>query len=158
ETDTKVATLFGTSKNAQLDSATGGLADNVTVTITMDNKKSWIAKDQVKESLQQFLLDHEQVHYDIAALLARDYFIELMQLKNRKFASQADLQSEVNSLFNTYLIPMQKIQDAYDSATHNGLPFQASTSLFTPNAKSADQTKWEGYRDKAFSQLRPGGQ
>ncbi len=132
--------------------------DNVTVTVTMDNKKSWIAKDQVKEALQQFLLDHEQVHYDIAALQARDFFIELMQLKKNKYQSQLDLQNEVNTLFTTYLSPLQKLQDAYDGATHNGLPFQASTSLFTPNVKSADQTKWEGYRDKAFSDVRAGGQ
>jgi len=157
-TATTISVKHGAGANAHLDPTTGGLQDDVTVTITMDNKKSWIVKDQVDSRFWQFLLDHEQVHYDISALMARDLFIDLMALKMKKYKSQADLQADVNATVTTYNGPLQKIQDAYDADTKNGLPFQASTSLFTPTAKTADQSRWEGFRDKAFSELRPGGQ
>lgn len=119
------------------------LADNVTVAIQLDKSKTWVASWVFSQG-QQFqddLLKHEQGHYDIAALLARDMFIEIMQLKGQTFSSKADLDKAVTAVVNAHR--SQKVHDKYDlaSETNHGL--------------NANQQKaWDGYFQKAKTTQR----
>ena len=99
------------------------LSDNVTVAIQLDKGKTWVANWVFNEP-QQFqddLLNHEQGHYAIAALLARDMFIEVMQLKGRTFSSKADLDKAVGDIVKAHR--SQPVHDKYDevSETNHGL-------------------------------------
>lgn len=121
------------------------LADTLNVTITMDSMKSW-ALPSVKtmpKADQDALLKHEQGHYNVVALLARDMFIELMQLKGASMASSADVAKEVQAIHTRYGNLAQPLQDLYDS--------KAETDHGRDKAK---QTKWEGYITTAFTQAR----
>lgn len=121
------------------------LADTLNVTITMDSMKSW-ALPSVKtmpKADQDALLKHEQGHYNVVALLARDMFIELMQLKGASMASSADVAKEVQAIHTRYGNLAQPLQDLYDSKTETD-----------HGRDKAKQTKWEGYITTAFTQAR----
>jgi hypothetical protein len=127
-------------------SGAGGtrLADSVTVTIQLLRHKSWAKKQRISSWPRQARLDllkHEQVHYEITALMARDLFIELMALKGRSFASPGALQTEVQRLANLYA--PQPVHTKYDSpkeTNHGG--------------NSTPQSAWNGYVHAAFSRPR----
>src|ERR1041385_7492150 len=60
--------------------------DNVVITVSMNSGKSWKRQSNINAKGTTYatdLLKHEQGHYDINALIARDLFIEIMQLKGR---------------------------------------------------------------------------
>lgn len=119
------------------------LTDNVTVAIQLDKSKTWVASwvfSQGKQ-FQDDLLKHEQGHYDIAALLARDMFIEVMQLKSQTFTSKADLDQAVAAIVNAHR--SQKVHDKYDlvSETNHGL-------------NATQQKAWDGYFSKAKTTQR----
>ena len=119
------------------------LADNVTVAIQLDRGKTWVATWVFNEAkqFQDDLLKHEQGHYDIAALLARDMFIEVMQLKGQSFTGQAALDSAVKAVVDAHR--SQKVHDKYDEVneSNHGLnPIQ--------------QKAWDGYFQKAKTSPR----
>lgn len=119
------------------------LADNVTVAVQLDKSKTWVANwvfDQPKQ-FQNDLLNHEQGHYDIGALLARDMFIEIMQLKGKTFGSKAELDKAVADVVNAHR--SQKVHDKYDLANE------------TNHGRNATQQKvWDGYFQKARTTQR----
>ncbi len=138
-TEVKYPVTYGwTSKGKSFN-----LADTVTVAIQLDKSKTWVASwvFQQSKQFQDDLLKHEQGHYDIAALLARDMFIELMQLKGQTFASQAALDTAVNAIVNAHR--SQKVHDKYDlaSETNHGL-------------NPTQQKAWDGYFQKAKTTQR----
>jgi hypothetical protein len=111
--------------------------------------------------LQQELLEHEQGHYDITALVARDLFIHLMQLKGSNYPNAAAGQRDFVDWVNMYQSKRQKIQTAYDAETGHSQAnvFVPSTNLFTPpHQKGAPQIKWEGLIASAFTTPRPSGE
>jgi hypothetical protein len=114
------------------------LSDNVTVAVQLDRGKTWVADWVFKEAkqFQDDLLNHEQGHYDIAALLARDMFIELMQLKGRTFSSKADLDNAVAAIVNAHR--SQKVHDKYDEKN------EANHGL-----NPTEQKAWDGFFQKA---------
>src|SRR5262245_44515391 len=76
------------------------LADTVTVTVTLASSSfvnNWVFSVMDK-AFQDALLNHEQHHYDIGALLARDFFIDIMQLKAKTYATGAAANSEFNTI------------------------------------------------------------
>ncbi|MCB2077967.1 MAG: hypothetical protein KDE55_09755 [Novosphingobium sp.] len=92
---------------------------------------SWVAKyvstwDQDK---QDALLDHEQIHYLIAAITARDRANELHEIAGREYDTSGECIEDVKA--SHARLDAQDIQDKYDDDT-KGQP-----STFT-----AEQTKW----------------
>jgi hypothetical protein len=118
--------------------------DDCTITITFGGD-SWVedwvmARDS---AFQDNLLNHEQGHYNIAALTARDVFIELMQLKTQSFASNIEAQRAIANVWTTGTSKAQTIQDLYDepNQAHHG-------------ANAAGQSRWDGFLTTAFTQTR----
>lgn len=115
------------------------LADSVTVDITFNETASWV-KPSAKTAA---LLDHERGHYKISALLARDMFIELMQLKNVRLPTSNDVSRQASAIFQRYRDVAQKVQNVYDSA--------AQTNHHRNTVK---QNEWNGFFDTAFTTAR----
>jgi hypothetical protein len=116
------------------------MGDNVTVTATFDASQSWVADWVFLKDVpyQKNLLQHEQGHYDIAALIARDFFIDLMQLKNQSFKTKNNGIVARNAVVAKYKGVSKKVQDEYDHATtHGTLPDK--------------QKLWNGYIERAFT-------
>jgi hypothetical protein len=118
--------------------------DDITITITF-GADSWVedwvmARDQ---AFQDRMLNHEQGHYNIVALLARDTFIELMQLKSQTFNSNMDAQRAIARVWTEGTGKAQAIQDLYDedNQSHHG-------------ANAAGQTRWDGFINTAFTTPR----
>ena len=84
--ETKVDLKYGYSTGSN----GAQLADTVKVTIQLLKHKSWAKKKLINswpQKAQDDLLKHEQGHYDITALMGRDLFLDLMQLKSQSFSS-----------------------------------------------------------------------
>ena len=138
------------------------LVDQVTVAVTFDQSRSWrINMSQWPPALQQDLLEHEQGHYDITALNARDLFIQLMSLKNSVFANRGDGQRDFNYYVTLYRDRSTRIQSEYDNDTGHSQAnvFTPSTNLFTPPtpSKGSKQAKWERMILSAFTTARGSG-
>ena len=121
------------------------LKDNMTVTISLKST-SWVASWVFKQpkSFQDSLLEHEQGHYDITALIARDMFIELMQLKLLRFKTAAEGEKAIKEITKRHSSAViQSINYKYDSTaeTNHG---------WNPTA----QQRWNGYIQEAFTKER----
>ena len=119
------------------------LADMITVTIRLDAANCWKANwlTTLPQSDQDRLLKHEQGHYDLVALLGRDYFLELMQLKTNTYTKVSDFQADLKVLDDQFLKQIQPVQDKYDGDTTHG-------------RVQARQDAWNGYIKSAFTSLR----
>lgn len=120
------------------------LSDTVTVTIQLLGQQSWAKKQRINGWSPQArtdLLKHEQGHYDITALMARDMFIDLMALKSRTFPTVGALQNEVKAVAERYA--PQAIHTKYDSVQETD-----HSRNVTP------QLAWNGYIQTAFTQRR----
>lgn len=151
-----------TVSNPTFQRGTFMLNDSVTVTVVFDPRTSWKLPElsQQPPQLQQELLEHEQGHYDITALVARDLFIHLMALKGSSYPNAAAGQRDFVDWVNMYQAKWQKIQTTYDAETGHSQAnvFVPSTNLFTPpHQKGAPQAKWEGLIASAFTTPRPSG-
>ena len=136
---TSVAVRLG-GVNLSGDVGDLSLADTITVTISLGPKSfknSWLSKRTPME--QQTLLAHEEGHYDLGALIARDYFLQVMQLKGNSYADSAALQADLDPIAQATIARIQEVSDDYDTATKNG-------------SDAAAQAKWFGYIKKAFTQ------
>ena len=119
--------------------------DEMEVTISFNARNSWV-EDWVFSQRPQFqtdLLNHEQGHYNLVALLARDCFIELMQLKSQQFRTRHAAQAAIAAIWRRYSAKAQPVQDLYDDTqqTHHG-------------ANSGPQNRWDGFIRTAFTQPR----
>jgi hypothetical protein len=130
------------------------LKDAVVVTVDLDRKKCWkkASIDNADSTQQRLLLEHEQGHYDIAALMARDMFIEIMALKPRSFATKADGFKELADVVNRHGTLLTSIDALYDSTGETG-HIAIDHSAFGPR-KPLAQSRWEGYIKKAFTEER----
>ncbi len=139
------------------------VVDQVTVTVVFDPQRSWVQPQiaQASATTAQFLLDHEQEHYDICALFARDCFIKLMSLKTLTWHTQGSATQDFNWFFNLYHDRWLKTDIEYDSKTGHSQNnvFVPSTSMFTPPPqKGQPQLQWEGLIDRAFHTVRLTGE
>lgn len=121
------------------------LGDTVTVAVKFDSAQSWAlpSVSGMSQTDKDALLKHEQGHYDLVALLARDCFIELMQLKGARLSSSSVVAQEVQSIHARYGALAQPLQDLYDGKTQTD-----------HGRDKAKQTLWDGYISTAFSQVR----
>lgn len=122
------------------------LADTVTVDVKLDPSSfvnDWVFAHKDK-AFQDALLHHEQHHYDIGALLARDFFIDLMQLKPKVYASTIAAKADFDAIKAATIDKQRKIEDLYDAETQSG-------------RNAAQQTAWDGFIKSAFTTPRPGG-
>jgi hypothetical protein len=140
---------FGGADKPNFDGT--NLRDDITVTIVFDQVKSWRVIDHLSDTTKGFLLEHEQGHYDITALMARDCFIELMQLKANAFASAADGTKEVLGLIGRQQTALGKVQTKYDWDTNHGTWYVPQMG---PPTKGSEQVRWEGYIRRAFTDDR----
>jgi uncharacterized protein DUF922 len=144
ETDASV-----TTSNINLHTVAGSrppvfqLTDNITVSITFNAHLSWRANwvQTMSQADQDRLLRHEQGHYNIAALIGRDFFLELMRLKSRTYANRTAFQSDIHALQSNFLSKMQPAHDRYDTATKHG-------------AVQVQQDSWNNFFNVAFTQQR----
>lgn len=114
------------------------LQDSLVVAVVLDQNASWARQGASRTA---DLLRHEQGHYDITALAARDMFIDLMQLKARTFSGAAALQNEITAIRASY--PAQTWQTIYDApaATDHG-------------RNAAGQQRWNTHIQRAFTTPR----
>ena len=116
------------------------LADTVQVSISLNKsatfQKSWVATT-MSQAERDDLLSHEQGHYDIHALLSRDFFLAVMQLKSNEYASPGDLTVDINAAQRATTDKSPAVQAKYDTETGTG-------------TKKTDQAKWKGMIQSAF--------
>jgi hypothetical protein len=79
---------------------------------------SWVF--QRPQSFQNALLHHEQGHYEIGMLDAKDFFIALQSIQASGFSTAEAGEAAVTNLIAT-LGSAQAIHDKYDADTRNGL-------------------------------------
>jgi len=101
--------------------------NNIVVSVRILSDKSWV----VTEGKTDALLKHEQGHYDITALGARDLHRALPALRAK---TEAALRAKVDDLDATTQAAVNAMNDKYDSAaggTNHGLD-------------AAAQVRWSG--------------
>jgi|HubBroStandDraft_5_1064220.scaffolds.fasta_scaffold388004_2 hypothetical protein len=111
--------------------------DNVAITIAMNLQKSW------KRTPPNDLLKHEQCHYDIVALIARDLFIDIMQLKANTYPNGPAALADLRPILTKYGGKVEKINVIYDSlqqTNHGNNP--------------PSQAKWNAMIQRAFTEPR----
>lgn len=121
------------------------LQDTFIMNIALDGGKSW-ALSSVKSDppSNTKLLNHEQGHYNLIALLGRDMFVEMQQLLPKMFPTQADLNKAITDMHTRYKQFESKIGKAYDDANQ-------ATNHGTNDVK---QQLWDGYTKTAMTQTR----
>lgn len=122
-----------------------GMTDNVVMTIEFVRSESWVASWVSGRSVQfqNDLLRHEQGHYWVTALIARDLFIDVMQLKALTFSTVQAGVAALNTADQTYAGRIKAINTIYDrqNEADNGL-------------NSTGQARWDGFFNTAFTQRR----
>ena len=111
--------------------------DNVAITIAMNSQKSW------KRQPPNDLLKHEQCHYDIVALIARDLFIDIMQLKANTYPNGPAALADLRPILTKYGGKVEKINVIYDSlqqTNHGNNP--------------PSQAKWNAMIQRTFAEPR----
>jgi len=111
--------------------------DNVAITIAMNLQKSW------KRTPPNDLLKHEQCHYDIVALIARDLFIDIMQLKANTYPNGPAALADLRPILTKYGGKVEKINVIYDS-------LQQTNHGYNPPS----QAKWNAMIQRAFTEPR----
>lgn len=85
----------------------------VKITTVFDISKSWKSSDQ----LSAYVLEHEQLHFDIAELFSR----KMRKMVSEKIKTSADydryFQLNYNALYREY----REMQDTYDRETRNSI-------------------------------------
>lgn len=116
------------------------LKDSVQVEIQFKPKDSWVFNwvFTQSQSYQDALLNHENGHYKIVGLIARDFFLALMALKANTYPNASALQTDLRQVSDSIAAKAQPAQDKYDDETKNG-------------TDASKQATWDGYILKAFT-------
>jgi hypothetical protein len=77
------------------------------VTVRMDSGKSWIVRGKATNGL----LLHEQGHYDITAIAARQFHDDALKIEA---TTERELRATLDSLFKNTFTLMGQLQDIYD--------------------------------------------
>jgi hypothetical protein len=86
---------------------------NAVVRLSMDKVASWV----VRGSETADLLTHEQGHYDITALGARDFLNDVLALSG---SSTSDLQSQIDSARSSNQSTIDSVNSMYDEDPNCG--------------------------------------
>ena len=127
------------------------LVDNVTVRVTFNRSESFVSSWVFGRS-QQFQLDmlnHEQGHYDLTALVSRDFFIDIMLLKTQTFPTAPAGLAAAKKIQQGSLDKIRTIQQLYDKEVH---PEQDSGK-----SRGPVQQAWDGFIRTAFTTSRSTG-
>jgi hypothetical protein len=143
--------------NPEPGASTFELADTITVTVNFVNLHSWKRIAPLTLEGEQLLLDHEQGHYDMTALMARDCFIDLMKLKAKSYPTRAAGQAEARGIVSSYQTKLDTVQNTYDTDTIHGAWVVPFTKMLKER-KESFQVKWEGFIEKAFTVERASGE
>jgi hypothetical protein len=90
------------------------LPDSITVSVTLATD-SWRLTSLEND---KWLLRHEQGHYDVYALMIRDWFTDVVAMIPQPWAMN-DLNEQLHDLKETYLDRITSIQNSYDSDTEH---------------------------------------
>ncbi len=123
------------------------LADSITAYVKFE-PDSWVQDWLFKESksFQDEMLVHEQGHYNISALVARDFFVDAMLLKSKSFPNKPAAQKAFREIVTGSLKKLFAIHKLYDDDVH---PEQEKNNLRGPN-----QLAWEKFIETAFKTSR----
>jgi hypothetical protein len=149
---TAAMTFSGMQSSAVRFANRGGhfeLVDDVRVSITFDGRQSWVMSWALTEAtpFPTDLLNHEQGHYTITALIARDFFTDVMLLKDQTFPTANAGNAAVAKIRNNTLNKLRAVQDLYDAEVH---PEQDSGQSRGPKQKA-----WDGFFETASLKYRP---
>ena len=111
--DAQIASFFQT-KNIKLARGKYKIA-SFDVDIYVERSESWIVKSFVGDAN---LKNHEQRHYDIMAVGAREFHDEALKLEE---SSTTALQGALETLAEDIRSRTQEIQDRYDTQTNHGV-------------------------------------
>ncbi len=79
----------------------------------MDKASSWYTE----KGYNDYTLAHEQLHFDITILVAR----QLAEALSNKMFNPKKYVSQIDKLHNEYLAKLKKMQDDYDGETNHGI-------------------------------------
>jgi len=114
--------------------------DSIHVDIRYRRDQSWVANWVFNrpQSYQDGLLAHEQGHYNLVALLGRDFFLSLMRLKAATYPNAGAAQADLTAASAATAGKAQALQDRYDTDTQNG-------------TNATQQARWLGFITTAFT-------
>jgi hypothetical protein len=117
--------------------------DEIVVRVFTKPEETAVKRRALEASQQQkdALLAHEQGHYDIAALLARDLFVDLVMLVGREFANANDANAAIIAKIDPFKGKLDPVQKLYDKDTNHG-------------AHGARQQEWQTLISRARTELR----
>jgi Bacterial protein of unknown function (DUF922) len=103
---------------ATLDATSGDYKlKNVNVTVKTVATGTWVLKGVSKQSDQAAILKHEQGHYNIAGITARDVETALKALRN---SDKGDLLNDVTTTADDVIASGQTEQETYDGSVADG--------------------------------------
>jgi len=129
---------------------TVSLVDSLHIAISLHAtsfKMNWLASQPA--GFQADLLNHEQGHYWVTALLARDLFVDMMLQKSEVYADNAAGTAAFNAIKAGSVDKIQAIQDMYDREVH---PEQAQGL-----SRGPIQQQWDAIFRAAFTNPRASG-
>ncbi|MGA2184645.1 MAG: hypothetical protein ABSH47_16605 [Bryobacteraceae bacterium] len=107
--------------------------DTIVVSVALD-AASWV-QDFVftlPQPKQDELLNHEQGHFSLGALLARDFYYDLLKLRQKEYANQLQATADYDGLRNARNKAFPAIIKKYDDDTQHG-------------TVASQQTRWDGF-------------
>jgi hypothetical protein len=107
-----------THGGATLDSASGDYKlKNISVTVKTIATGTWVLKGVSKQADQAAILKHEQGHYNIAGITARDVETALKALRN---SDKSDLLNDVSTTADDIIASGQTEEETYDGSVADG--------------------------------------
>jgi len=118
------------------------LKDTIVVSVSL-GPASWVENwvFDLPQAKQDDLLNHEQGHFSTGALLARDFYYELLKLRQKEYSSPAESTLDFNSLKTARDAAFTGIIKKYDDDTKHG-------------TVAAQQARWDGFFSAAATQPR----
>lgn len=118
------------------------LVDKVKVLVRLRREECWVAAWVVAGSTsdpeRKRLLKHEQGHYDIVALLARDMLADIKVLMKELYASAQEPIDAADAVIARYDPYYDSVQELYDDKTNHG-------------DVRTEQQRWNGVLLRAFA-------
>ncbi len=131
---------------------------DIRVNILFSRDESWVASWALglPHDEQVALLSHEQGHYDLTALLGRDFFLAVWDLRSKTYASDSEFKSDLDNLTEAYLDKGRPVTDKYDDDTRHGLDKnkQSNWRGFINKARTSPQTPPQRGPDGSSRMLR----
>jgi hypothetical protein len=123
------------------------LSANLEIKVWLGKSGSWVKSWALRPGqAKKDLLHHEQGHFDIAALSARDYLADLFLIHKMTFATAEEVQNAMDTARGETVDLIQNLHDAYDACVH---PEQEEGETL-----GAEQLRWDGFFSEARKTAR----